>query len=129
MGKSKSKTISQKEFNRINKPIWETIKHILGSLEDYNDDLNLEFFYTLPKSLSQPIYATTKSRLKEDHGRRHSKKLLDFHEIIVGEVLNARCACSCYSKPTKKSFNKVLYSDTPSNVSDNEGSSQRVGTT
>jgi hypothetical protein len=129
MGKLKGKTISQREFNRINKAIWETIKHILRSLEDDNDDSNLEFFYTLPKNLSQPIYATTKSRMKEDHGRWHSKKLLDFHEIIVGQVSNTRCACSCYLKPTRKSFNKVLYSNPLSNVNDNEGSSQRVGTT
>jgi hypothetical protein len=103
--------------------------HKAHSLEDDNDDSNLEFFYTPLKSLSQPLFATTKSHMKEYHGRWNSKKLLDFHEIIVVQVLNTRCACSCHLKPTRKSFNKVLYFDLPSSVNDNEGSSQRVRTT
>jgi hypothetical protein len=44
--------LSQREFNQINKVIWEATKHILGSLEDDNDDSNLEVFYTSPKNLS-----------------------------------------------------------------------------
>jgi hypothetical protein len=65
--------------------------------------------------------------MKEDCGRKHSKKLLDSHEIIVGQVLNARCAC--HSRPARNLFNKILYFDIPFNVSDNESSSQRVRTT
>jgi hypothetical protein len=64
--------------------------------------------------------------MKEDCGRRHSKKLLDFHEIIVGQILSARCACCCHSRPTRNLFNKILCYDVPSNISDNKGSSQRV---
>lgn len=63
--------------------------------------------------------------MKEDCGKRHSKKLLDFHEIIVGQILSAKCAYSCHLRPTRKLFNKILYYNVPSNVSDNEGSSQR----
>jgi len=43
--------------------------HKAHSLEDDNDDSNLEFFYTPLKSLSQPLFATTKSHMKEYHGR------------------------------------------------------------
>jgi hypothetical protein len=98
-------------------------------LEDENDDLDLEFFYTSPKSPSQPISIVTKSYMKEDCGKRHSKKLLNFYEIIVNQVLSVGCAYNCHSRLAKKLFNKVLYSDVPSNVNDNEGSSQRVRTT
>jgi hypothetical protein len=81
------------------------------------------------KSPSQPISTVTESCMKEECGRRHSKKLLDFHEIIVGQILNARCACSCHSRPERKLFNKILYYDIHSNVNDNKGSSQKVRTT
>lgn len=67
--------------------------------------------------------------MKEDCGRRHSKTILDFHDIIAGQILSARCACNCHSRPTRKLFNKILYYNVPFNVSDNEGSSQRVRTT
>ncbi len=83
----------------------------------------------LPESPSQPVSIVIESRMKEDCGRKHSKNLLDSHEIIVGQVLSFRCACSCHSKLARKLFNKILYFDVPSNVSDNEGSSQRVRTT
>ncbi len=71
-----------------------------------------------PKSPSQPISKITESCTREDRGRRCSKILLDFHEVIIGQVLNVGCACSCHSRSTRKSFNKVLYFDIPSNVSE-----------
>jgi hypothetical protein len=98
-------------------------------LENENDDSNLEFFYTSLESPSQPISTITESCMKEDCGRRHSKKLLNFHEIIVGQILSARCACSYHLTPVRKLFNKILYYDIPSNFSDNEGSLQRVRAT
>ncbi len=83
----------------------------------------------LPESPSQLISTVIESRMKEDCGRKHSNFLLDSHEIIVGQVLSVRCAYTCHLKPTRKLFDKILYSNVPSNVSDNEGSSQRVRTT
>jgi hypothetical protein len=74
-------------------------------LEDENDDSHLEFFYTSLESSSQPISTIIESRMKEDCGRRHSKTLLDSYEIIVGQVLNVRCAC--HSRHARKLFNKI----------------------
>jgi hypothetical protein len=118
MEKSKGKTMTQKEINQIDKVVWETTKCIILSLEEENDDLDLEFFYMQPESPSQPISKTTKSCMKEDRGKRCSKILLDFHEVNIGQVLNVGCACSCHSRSTKKLFNKILYFDIPFNVSE-----------
>jgi hypothetical protein len=118
MEKSKGETMIQREINQIDKAVWETTKCIILPLEEKNDELDLEFFYMPPKSLSQPISKTIESCMKEDHGRKCSKILLDFHETIIGQVLNVGCACSCHSRSTRKLFNKVLYFGIHFNVSE-----------
>jgi hypothetical protein len=59
-------------FKQIDKVVWETSKCFLNTLEAKNDDLNLEFFYTPPKSPSHPIFAKLESCMNENHGRRCS---------------------------------------------------------
>jgi hypothetical protein len=46
--------------------------------------------------------------MNEDHGKRRSKTLLDAHEVIVAQVVIARCACNCLLKIARKSFEKSL---------------------
>jgi hypothetical protein len=118
MEKSKGETMIQREINQIDKAVWETTKCIILPLEEENDELDLEFFYMPPKSLSQPISKTIESCMKEDHGRKCSKILLDFHETIIGQVLNVGCACSCHPRSTRKLFNKVFYFGIHFNVSE-----------
>jgi hypothetical protein len=96
------------------------MKYILGSLEAKNSNSNLEFYYMSHENPSQPIFVPMESSMRENYGWRCLKILLDFHEIIVGQVLNVKCACNCHSRSTRKSFNKVLYFNIPSIVNDNE---------
>jgi len=53
--------------------------------------------------------------MNEDYGKRHLKILLDVHETIVTQVVIARCACKCPLKITRKSLEKTLCTQMPSN--------------
>ncbi len=74
--------MTDKKFKQIDKAIWETSKCILNSLEVENDDLDSEFFFTPPKSPSQPIFAELESCMNEDRGKRCSKILLDAMKLL-----------------------------------------------
>ncbi len=55
-----------REFKQIDKVVWETSKHILNSLEAENNNPDLKFFYTPPKSPSQLIFAKLELHMNED---------------------------------------------------------------
>jgi flagellar motor switch protein FliM len=82
MGNLKGKCMTDKEFKHIDKVVWETSKCILNSLEVESDVLDLEFFFTPPKSPSQPISAKLESCMNEDCGKRCSKILLDAMKLL-----------------------------------------------
>ncbi len=114
--------MTNRKLKQIENVIWETSKHILNSLEAKNNDPNLEFFYTPPESPLQPIFAELESCMNEDCGRKHSKILLDVHEIIVTQVVTVGCACKCPLKIARKSFETTLCTQMPStNVGGCEG--------
>jgi len=92
MEKLKEETMIQKEINQVDKVVRETTKCIILPLEEENDELDLEFFYMPPKSPSQPISKIIESCTKEDCGRKCSKILLDFHEVIN----NYRSSLECW---------------------------------
>jgi hypothetical protein len=79
--------LSQKEVDRINKSVWETIKRIGSSLGVEDDDSNNDTFYTPPSSHLQLISVELQNYLDVDRGRRHSCILLDYHLKICDHVL------------------------------------------
>ncbi len=97
-----------RKFKHIDKVVWETSKCTLNSLEVESDDLDLKFFYTPLKSPLQPISTKLESCMSEDHGKRHSKILLDAHETIIARVVITGCAYQCPLKTTRKSLEKTL---------------------
>jgi hypothetical protein len=106
MENSRGKCMTNKEFKRIDKVVWEISKHFLNTLETENNNPNFEFFYTPPKSPSQPISSNFDSHMNENHGRKRSKILLDAHKAIVTQVVTAKFAYKCPSKITRKSLEK-----------------------
>jgi hypothetical protein len=72
-----------KEVNKIAIAIWATMKGIAVSLQDENDDSDKEIFYTPPQSLSEKFVVKLENRMFQNHNKKGSKTLLDYHKTIV----------------------------------------------
>jgi hypothetical protein len=71
------RVLFQKEVNRSNNCVWETMKRISASLETKDDDSNNDLFYTPPNSPLKPISTKLEAWMAIDCGRRHSCILLE----------------------------------------------------
>jgi hypothetical protein len=56
---SQNKLAIQIEINKVHNVVQTTIKRIVRSLEEEDDDFDNNFFYTLARSLSKPISMET----------------------------------------------------------------------
>lgn len=81
------KVLSQKDVNRINNCVLETLKRIGASLEVEDDDSNNDLFCTPPNNPLKPIFIKLEAWMAIDHGRRHSCILLDYHLKICDQIL------------------------------------------
>ncbi len=89
-----------REVNRIVIIVWATVKHIIASLEDAKDDSDNEIFPS-----SKPFrkkFIKLEDCMFQNHSRRWSKTLLDYHEIIVKQFLDLQCVLFCVSPKSKK---------------------------
>jgi hypothetical protein len=77
----------QRKVDRINKSVWETVKHIGSLLEAKDDDFDNDLFYMPLNNPSKLIFAKLQNCLDVDQGRRHSCIILDYHLKICDQVL------------------------------------------
>ncbi len=80
MENAKRKPFIQKEVARVNNVV----------VEDVDDDLNNNKFYTPTRSSSNSIFEEIESHIQADYGVRCSKILLDVHKNIMHKILNAK---------------------------------------
>jgi hypothetical protein len=92
------------EVNRIVIAIWATVKHIAVALEDENDDSNKEIIYTPLQDLLEKKIIKLENRMFQDHNRRQSKTLLDYHKAIVKQLFDSQCAIFCVSPNLKRCY-------------------------
>jgi hypothetical protein len=79
MEASRRQRFTHMEVNRITIVVWAIVKHITTSLEDKKDDFDKEMLYTPPQSPSKKNFVALEVHMFQDHRRRRSKTLLDYH--------------------------------------------------
>jgi hypothetical protein len=81
------KVFFQKQVNRINRSVWETVKRIGSLLKPKDNDSKNDLFYT-PNSPLKTISEELEADMIVDCGKRHSCILLDYHLRIINQLLN-----------------------------------------
>jgi hypothetical protein len=102
MEDSKRQKFTCREVKRIETIVWAIVKHITTSLEDIKDDSDNEIFYTPPQSMSKQIFIKLEDCMFQDHNKRRSKTLLDYHETIVKQFLDLQSASFFVSPKSKR---------------------------
>jgi hypothetical protein len=90
------------EVNRIVTVVWAIVKRITISLEDEKDDFDKEIFYTPLQSFSKKLSIKLEDYRFQDRSKRQSKSLLDYHKVIVKQLIDPQCALFCVSTKFKR---------------------------
>ncbi len=89
------------EVNRIAIVVWAIVKHITISLEDEKDDSDKEMLCTQPQSLLKKISIKLEDSMFQYCNKRQSKTLLDYHKVIVRQLIDPQCVIFLFRQSLK----------------------------